>query len=136
MRVEAETFSLDAGFVIKSNSHASGGQMIQASSSTTQSASFVFDDATGSYDLTLGHFDESDGQSSLDILVNGELVDSFIWNADAGDATVNKSSFAEHLTSSVELEAGDVITFNGISDGAEPLRIDYLEYAYVDEVIG
>ncbi|WP_083191205.1 malectin domain-containing carbohydrate-binding protein [Salipiger sp. CCB-MM3] len=136
VRVEAETFSLDAGFVIKSNSHASGGQMIQASSSTTQSASFVFDDATGSYDLTLGHFDESDGQSSLDILVNGVLVDSFIWNADAGDATVNKTSFAEHLTSSVELEAGDVITFNGISDGAEPLRIDYLEYAYVDEVIG
>ncbi|WP_226624667.1 malectin domain-containing carbohydrate-binding protein [Alloyangia pacifica] len=136
VHVEAESFSLDQGFIIANNVHASGGQLIQASTPDVQSASFVFADAAGVYNLTLGHFDESDGQSQLDILVNGLVVDSFVWNLDAGDATVNKSSFAEHSTLGVELEAGDVLSFTGISDGGEPLRIDYLEYIYVDGIIG
>ncbi|WP_353471271.1 malectin domain-containing carbohydrate-binding protein [Salipiger sp. H15] len=136
VRVEAETFTISQGFIVSNNGHASGGKMLQAGNSGIQSASFVFADQAGVYDLTLGHFDESDGQSQLDILVNGVVVDSFVWNQDAGDATVNKTSFAEHDVLDVELQAGDVLTFTGISDGGEPLRIDYLEYIYVDGIIG
>lgn len=136
VRLEAETFSLDQGFIISGNGHASGDQLIRAGDAGVQSASFVFADATGTYNLTLGHFDESDGQSQLDIEVNGVVVDSFVWNLDAGDAIVNGTSFAEHSTFGVELAAGDVVSLTGISDGGEPLRIDYLDYIYVDGIIG
>ncbi|MBE9636655.1 malectin domain-containing carbohydrate-binding protein [Salipiger mangrovisoli] len=136
VHVEAESFSLDQGFIINNNNHASGGQLIQAGNAGVQSASFVFADAPGTYNLTLGYFDESDGQSQLDILVNDTVVDSFVWNLDAGDATVNKTSFAEHSTLGVDLESGDILTFTGTSDGGEPLRIDFLEYIYVDGIIG
>ncbi len=136
VHVEAESFRIDQGFIINSNPHATGGQLLQAGNSGVQSATFVFADAPGIYNLTLGHFDESDGQSQLDILVNGLVVDSFVWNLDAGDATVNKTSFAEHSTLGVELQTGDELTFTGVSDGGEPLRIDFLEYIYVDGIIG
>ncbi|MCA0941240.1 hypothetical protein LCM08_11415 [Salipiger pacificus] len=136
VRIEAETFSLDQGFIISGNGHASGDQLIRAGDAGVQSASFVFADATGTYNFTLGHYDESDGQSQLDIEVNGIVVDSFVWNLDAGDAIVNGTSFAEHSTLGVELETGDVVSFTGISDGGEPLRIDYLDYIYVDGIIG
>ncbi|ANT62119.1 hypothetical protein AYJ57_16945 [Salipiger sp. CCB-MM3] len=131
VRIEAEAMTLEEGFVVNSNSHASEGQLIKATGSAGHVASFVFAETAGLYNFTLGHFDESDGQSQLDLLVNDLLVDSFIWDQDAGSSIVNSTSFAMHQTFGVALEAGDVVSLSGSPDGGEPLRIDYLDYVFV-----
>ncbi|WP_037306756.1 Ig-like domain-containing protein [Ruegeria halocynthiae] len=134
-RVEAETFDIVSGFVVQNNGGASGDQLLQAGSSGEQRASYTFTEAAGVYNLTLGYFDESDGQSQLSVLVNGVEVDNFIWNVDAGDAFANASSFAERDITGVELNAGDVIEIVGTSDGGEPLRTDYFDFTFVDDQI-
>ncbi len=72
----------------------------------------------------------------MSALVNGTTIDTFIWNADAGSAFADRTSLAEHAITNVSLSAGDVIELVGFKDGSEPLRTDYIDFVYVDELIG
>ncbi|MDA7422405.1 hypothetical protein, partial [Tritonibacter multivorans] len=130
-RVEAEAMTIVAGFVIRDNNSASAGQYLQAGGSEAQRASYLFADQSGSYDITIGHFDENDGQSTMSLLVNGSLAGTFIWDQDAGDAVANGTAFATYTISGVPLAAGDLVELVGTKDGGEPLRTDYLDFAFV-----
>ncbi|KUJ78168.1 hypothetical protein AVO45_09475, partial [Ruegeria marisrubri] len=133
-RVEAETFTILSGFVVKNNGQGSGDQFLQAGDSGEQRASYTFTAASGVYDLGLGHFDESDGQSQMSVLVNGTQIDSFVWNLDAGGPLADQTSFVERTISGVALSTGDVIEIVGTSDGGEPLRTDYIDFQFVDDL--
>ncbi|WP_226627236.1 hypothetical protein, partial [Alloyangia pacifica] len=133
VRVEAETMDLQ-GFVAANNVHASNGQFIQAPGGGTNVAGFNFAGAEGVYNLKLGYFDESDGQSQLSLLLNGEEIDSFVWDADAGGSIVNSTSYAEREIVAISIETGDLLQLSGTPDGGEPLRIDFLEYAFVGDL--
>ena len=130
-RVEAEAMTVVAGFVVRSNSNASEGQYLQSGGSEEQRASYSFAGADGAYDITIGHFDESDGQSTMSLLVNGSLAGSFVWDQDAGDAVANESAFATYTINGVPLVAGDLVEIVGTKDGGEPLRTDYLDFTFV-----
>ncbi|WP_157770157.1 hypothetical protein, partial [Ruegeria marisrubri] len=130
-RVEAETFTILSGFVVKNNGQGSGDQFLQAGDSGEQRASYTFTAASGTYDLGLGHFDESDGQSQMSVLVNGTQIDSFVWNLDAGGPLADQTSLVERAISGVALSTGDVIEIVGTSDGGEPLRTDYIDFQLV-----
>ena len=80
-------------------------------------------------------YDENDGQSTLNILLNGSQIDSFVWNQDAGGALANGDSFATYEVSNLALTSGDVIEISGFKDGAEPLRVDYFDFVFNDEPI-
>ncbi|WP_270920633.1 hypothetical protein, partial [Parasedimentitalea psychrophila] len=95
-QIEMETFDLLSGFKVASNSVASGGAYLQAGGSGEQRASYTFAAVSGSYDLGIGYFDESDGQSQISILVNGTEIQNFVWDIDAGGSTANQTSFVEH----------------------------------------
>ncbi|KUJ80905.1 hypothetical protein AVO45_07735 [Ruegeria marisrubri] len=131
-RVEAETFTILSGFVVKNNGHASNGQFLKAGNAGEQRAAYTFAQSDGIYDLTIGHFDESDGQSQMSVLVNGTQIDSFVWDLDAGGKFADQSSFAERTISGVALSAGDVIEIVGFKDKGEPLRTDYVDFEFVD----
>lgn len=125
-RTEAETLTVGSGFAAKSNPHPSGGRYLEATSASSQ-AGGVFAGARGYYDLTVGYFDETDGQSIMEVLVNGEVVHSFEWNATNGTSIVTAASKAEAFIPQVLLKPGDVIELRGAADGGEPLRTDYLD---------
>ncbi|WP_203595634.1 hypothetical protein, partial [Salipiger sp. PrR003] len=133
VRVEAEAMDLQ-GFQVLNNGHGSNDQLIQATGSGPHVAGFGFSGATGLYNIKMGYFDESDGQSQLSLLLNGEAVDSFIWDADAGASIVNETSYAEREITGLAIEAGDRLEFSGMPDGGEPLRIDFLEYVFVSDL--
>ncbi|WP_353475011.1 CBM35 domain-containing protein [Salipiger sp. H15] len=134
VRVEAESMDL-TGLQVTNNGHASGGQFVQATGSGAHVASFGFTAASGVYTLKLGYYDESDGQSQLSVLLNGEVIDDFIWDADAGAAIVNATSYAEREITGIAIETGDVLELSGTPNAGEPLRIDFLEYVYIDELL-
>ena len=77
-RVEAETLTVVSGFVVKDNANGSGGQFLQAGGSDEQRATYMFSGVDGVYDLSIGHFDEADGQSQMSVLLNGVEFDSFV----------------------------------------------------------
>ena len=130
-RVEAETLTVVSGFVVRSNNNASNSAYLQAGGSGEQRASYSFAGADGAYDITIGHFDESDGQSTMSVLVNGSLAGSFVWDQDAGDAVANESAFATYTINGVPLVAGDLVEIVGTKNGGEPLRTDYLDFTFV-----
>ncbi|CUH80171.1 hypothetical protein TRM7557_02755 [Tritonibacter multivorans] len=130
-RNEAEDMSIDGGFAVRSNPHASSDKFLQATADISR-AGGVFDGAAGTYDLTVGYFDETDGVSCMEVVVNGVVVDSFDWDSTAGRDLVTPSGLQEQIVASVWLEPGDLVVLRGRRDGGEPLRTDYLDIAPSD----
>ena len=123
--------SIDGGFAVRSNPHASSDKFLQATADISR-AGGVFDGAAGTYDLTVGYFDETDGVSCMEVVVNGVVVDSFDWDSTAGRDLVTPSGLQEQIVASVWLEPGDLVVLRGRRDGGEPLRTDYLDIAPSD----
>lgn len=123
---EAENLSIDSGFAVVSNPHASGGRYLQATSATSR-AGGVFEGPVGLYDINLSYFDETDGVSHMEVLINGAVVAAFDWDATGGDAIVTKASAAVTSIAGLVLAPGDVIELRGMADGGEPLRTDAIE---------
>jgi VCBS repeat-containing protein len=119
--IEAEDMQLD-GYQAKYNSNdASGGGYIQTWSDG--SASITFEGVPGTYSFNLSVFDESDGQSSIDILVNGEVVSTITLDQDEGGNYIY-NTLTDVLVEGIELQPGDTIELQGTRDGGEPARID------------
>ncbi|MCA0997949.1 right-handed parallel beta-helix repeat-containing protein [Alloyangia pacifica] len=124
--LEAEDLVLSEGFAVKSIGPASGGTVIQNSTGEAQTASYAFDGDAGVYALTLNYFDENDGVSTLRVLINGEEVTSWDWDAELGSSNADTSTQTSKLIDGLELQAGDVLSLQGVNDSGEPLRIDSL----------
>lgn len=133
-RIEAEDFTILRGFEARSLSAASEGRILQGQNNGEQRASWTFDGADGDYRLSLGYFDENDGQSQLSIKLNGSIIDQFVFSRSLGSSLPNAQTFATRTVGEVALERGDVIELAGFVDGAELLRIDYLELGFLDIV--
>ncbi|MCA0946718.1 FG-GAP-like repeat-containing protein [Salipiger pacificus] len=123
---EAENLSIASGFSVVSNPHASAGNYLQATAATSR-AGGVFEGPVGLYDINLSYFDETDGVSYMEVLVNGAVVAAFDWDATGGDAIVTNASAAVTSIAGLVLAPGDVIELRGMADGGEPLRTDAIE---------
>ncbi|NDW01721.1 right-handed parallel beta-helix repeat-containing protein [Salipiger sp. PrR002] len=124
--LEAEDLTLSEGFAVKSVGPASGGAVIQNETGEAQTASYAFDGDAGVYALTLNYFDENDGVSTLRVLINGEEVTSWNWDAELGSGNADRATQTSKLIDGLELQAGDVLSLQGVNDSGEPLRIDSL----------
>ena len=125
-RTEAEALSIGGGFETSANPHASARGYLQATADAS-SAGGTLASESALYDLTIGYFDETDGVSHLDVLVDGRVVDSFDFDGAFGDRIVTPAGRAERVVEGVRIDTGDVIELRGARDGGEPLRIDYLD---------
>ncbi|WP_353473908.1 right-handed parallel beta-helix repeat-containing protein [Salipiger sp. H15] len=134
--VEAEDLDLSDGFVVKNVGPASGGAVIQTETGTEQTASYTFKGDAGVYSLNVNYFDENDGVSSLSVLVNGKEVSSWDWDEQLGSANADSKTLTAKMIEGIELDAGDVITLQGVNGGREPLRIDSLDLEMTDVIGG
>jgi hypothetical protein len=135
-RVEAETLTLVSGFKVENLAVGSGGKVIKSPNAATEAkARFTFDGADGTYDIDLGYFDENDGQASLALRIGGVLVDSFVWSQNLGSANAVAKTRAVRHIAEVAIETGDVIELVGHGNGSEPLRTDYLDFTFVDDLV-
>ncbi|CUH77800.1 hypothetical protein TRM7557_01590 [Tritonibacter multivorans] len=127
IKIEAESLLLEDGFRIESNGHASGGDVIRVKGGGEGTASTFFEGETGIYDIAIDYFDEADGASFLEVVVGGEVVDAWTWNAETEQNLASKDSLARHVIEDIQIAAGDAIVLQGYADGGEPLRIDSIE---------
>jgi hypothetical protein len=120
--IEAEAQTRIAGFRWVANGAASGGRVIEARGDAV--AGMTYDGETGSYDIKVNYFDETDGVSRLAVYADGRLLDSWVWDQDLGNAGVSRRNLTSHTISDVQLQEGTQIRLVGWGDASEPLRVD------------
>jgi hypothetical protein len=123
--IEAENLTLDGYSAQYNSSDASGGGYVQTWG--TGSASTTFEGVTGTYTLDLGVFDENDGQSVIEILVNGEVVATVDLDQDLNGNYIY-GTLTTVTVEGIDLEAGDELTFRGISNSGEAARLDNISF--------
>jgi hypothetical protein len=123
--VEMEALAKIEGLVPRDSSQASAGAILQAEKgSEEQRARWLFDGPEGLYSLRVRYFDEDDAASRLTVMVDGAVVDSWIWDAALGHAQANRKTMTSHVTRRVALVPGSCIVFAGEARPDEPLRLD------------
>lgn len=133
-RIEAETMTIVTGWSVKASGVASGGQWLQGGAAGVECvAQLTHALGNGTYNITVAHFDESDGQSTSALYLNGALLDSWIWNVDADTSTGNASAASQvnRTIPGVALVNGDVLELRGTPHAAEAMRVDYFDFALV-----
>ncbi|EGJ34564.1 MULTISPECIES: VCBS repeat-containing protein [Moorena] len=137
VKIQAESFPNLTNFVIANNSDAEGNSVISlfdAGSDTSfpsGTATRTFDLATGNYEVRLGYFDETDGDSTIDITIGDTELPTLTLNdpPDGAGIAANAAAFVnQQISNSIFIENGDLITINGTSDGDEFTRIDFIEF--------
>ena len=126
--IEAEDLELN-NYIIEDNSFASGGALIslKGAPEDTGTASTIFTGQSGLYDIVVGYFDEADGEALLRFRVNDDSVDNWSLNQNLGSNVADDQSFQQRTISGVELEMGDTLIIEGISDADEFARVDFLK---------
>ncbi|MBB35033.1 MAG: hypothetical protein CME88_02495 [Hirschia sp.] len=136
--IEAEDLVLD-GYVVETSAAASGGEYAGLftgtveGSPTTGTMMYTWAGDNGTFDLDLAVFDEADGQSPLEIRVDGVLVATIVMNTDTGSNAANAGSLMTYTVEGLEIENGDVIEITGARDNAEWARVDKLTFTPVGE---
>ena len=134
-RIEAEAMQLGgyAPVEVTPWETASGGKGVACASGNTCSASFVWDRegqqhaGGGFYRVAVQYFDQNNGVSHYELLVNDHLIDSWIADDRLPSDKMNGHTSTRHTTVGVELKKGDVIKIVGHPDGGEQAPLDYFE---------
>jgi|GEM_PF-1186591 len=123
--VEAENMDLN-GFDVKSNASASGKKWVQSNGEA--SASLRFDLSDGTYDITIGYFDENDGRSKMSLRVDGKTIETFTWTKNLGSSLANDKTKTTHVIKGVKIKSRQNVELVGEANGKEPLRTDYIRF--------
>lgn len=116
---EAEDLVLSGGYEVNAYAPASGGEIIRGTNfSSPGAATGTFTGAQGVYDLDVSYFNEPDGVSQWQLLVNGLVVDS--WSGTGGN-----NAFVSRVATA-SLETGDTIQITGLINNGEFARVDSL----------
>jgi alpha-glucuronidase len=127
-RIEAEAMAL-SGYAVQPVIpwEAASGEKAVACAAATCSATFRYSGASGTRDIAVQYFDQSDGVSRFRLLVNRRVVAA--WTADDRLATkkIDSSSSTRRVIERVALRKGDEIRIDGTPDGNETAALDYVE---------
>jgi VCBS repeat-containing protein len=128
IRLEAEAMSLSGGYQIETKNFASNGGMIGLTGATG-TASTTFTGVTGLYDVVVGYYDESDGESQLTVNVGGTTLDSWNFTDNPGGSRAEASNFTlRTIAAGVTITNGSLIELIGVQDAGENSRTDYIEF--------
>ncbi|HHP7246330.1 MAG TPA: Calx-beta domain-containing protein [Elainellaceae cyanobacterium] len=146
--VQAEDISTLVGYIVENDADADNGALLSlfnGSAPTSPSegtASFTFNNSAGFYDIRLGYFDESDGQSSVEISVDALSAGIVNFNRDLGSGGVDPATKtrtfdptepgipvdAQLDIENVRIASDSLISLNGSLNGTEFARVDFVEF--------
>jgi alpha-glucuronidase len=129
-RVEAEAMQLSgyAPVDVTPRDTASGGKAIACVGQTSCSATFSFGSDAGQFDVSIQYFDQSNGASRYELLINNQLVDSWRSADHLPSDRMNGHTSTRHTVASLNLRPGDTVKISGYPDGGEPAPLDYIEF--------
>ncbi len=127
-RLEAEQFNL-TNYGIDAGDFASGGHYITISSSEG-TATTNWTAEAGTYELTVGYYDESDGLSDASIKIDDVIVDSWTFDQPGGGTRASANNRVER-TVTVDLNSGSTIELMGTQEAGENGRFDYVDLVLI-----
>ena len=133
-RIEAEAMQLSGYTPVEVTpwETASGGKAVACNTGNHCSASFTFtgdrNGEAGFYRVAVQYFDQNNGVSHYQLLVNNHAIDSWASDDHLPSDKMNGHTSTRHTTVGIELKRGDVVEIVGHPDGGEPAPVDYLEF--------
>jgi alpha-glucuronidase len=106
---------------------ASGGKAVVCKDAMDCSASFVVQRPAGRYDISVEYFDQSNGVSRFELLVNEKNVSEWSAGDHFPSDQMNGHTSARHVMEGIELKPGDVVSIKGWRDQGEKAPLDYVE---------
>jgi|GEM_PF-3202751 len=136
--VEAEDMQDLVGYRLENNSLASGDRLLSlvgGSQNETGSASFDFTGVSGNYSITLGTYDESDGNAIIQVAQEGNIIGSVLLDDNSGSNAISSNTqVAKSITTSAAIAQGDNFTITGFENNGEHARFDYIEFELISAV--
>ena len=131
-RLEAETLSL-TDLETETKSFASGGSMIRipvgSGTQATGTATGTFGGVAGSYDIVLGYFDEADGDATVEVLIDGVSIGTYVMDQGRVSNTASGGNFTEAtLATGLQVAAGASVELRLAKQGGELARIDFVDF--------
>ena len=129
IRIEAETMDLLGQYRIEASRSASGERRIKnRSRRRSGTAQTVFDGPAGRYMVIANYLDESDGQATAKVIINGEVLDTWAFTQD------DNQYHTRTVTTDITLNPGDTIEIRGTRGRGEFARFDYLELVSLENL--
>lgn len=128
-RFEAEDMTL-AGYApvdVTPWETASGGRAIACVGHASCSASMVWNQPDGWYDIAVEYFDMRGGASRFTLQVAGHTIEAWAADANALYPRMNGNTSTRQTLHNVSLHRGDTLMLTGTPDGTEPAPVDYIE---------
>ncbi|MGQ4646911.1 Ig-like domain-containing protein [Lyngbya aestuarii] len=134
-RIEAESFQLNT-FASQTISGASGGQGIRLpSGNDIGTATIIFNQPSGYYEVVIRYYDENDGIGQLGVALNGSLIDEFSLDDPIGESLPGPATEQTRVISqSVFIAEGDSIQIAGAANLEELVRVDYIDFNLLPSV--
>jgi alpha-glucuronidase len=128
-RMEAENMQLSGYLSVDVDpwETASGGKAVTCAGHEECSASYRFNGPTGKYDIAIQYFDQSNGASHYELLLNDRRLDAWVADDHLPSDKMNGHTSTRHITPDVDLHSGDVFKAVGHPQGGEPAPLDYVE---------
>ena len=104
-------------------------------------------DLDSNYDLTLGYFDENDGEAEITVKVIDtqftedpsddvvKLSQTILLDEETSDGLPTEDNFREYTIENIDLEFSDRIVIEGTANAGEWVRLDYITLSPSPEVI-
>jgi Ca2+-binding RTX toxin-like protein len=130
IQTEDPSFIL-SGYEVEANPDADGGSLISLfpSMATEGTATYTFDNPAGLYNIRIGYFDEQDGESILNVLVDGTTVGTVLFDqALGGGGAANAANATEALIENVVIGRDATFVLEGFAETAEWARVDFVEF--------
>lgn len=133
-RLEAESLSRDT-YRIENLASASGGKAVSLDGGRGNEWGHLYYTVpkTGTYNLDVAVYDESDGHGFVELFVNDINIQSIRLHDSLGSRDPNRQTKIEkRIARHIDLKAGDRLEFIGIEEYREPARIDYIDFERID----
>jgi alpha-glucuronidase len=129
-RVEAEKMQLSGYLSVEVDplETASGGKAVACTGHEECFANYGFDRQPGKYDIAIEYFDQNNGASHYELLLNDRRLEVWVADDHLPSDKMNGHSSTRHITPDVDLHSGDVVKVVGRPEGGEPAPLDYVEF--------
>lgn len=124
--IQAEDLQTD-DFVSVGGRRASGRELVRLNQLEGE-LSTVFSGDTGTYDISLRLQDERDGESEIDIIVDGVVVDTIVLDNNNNGRGSNNGRFSTFTVEDIAIAEGAEIVFAARRDGGEFVRFDLVTF--------
>jgi alpha-glucuronidase len=128
-RIEAESMSREryANTAVVPWETASAGQAATCDPGGTCIARHRYQGQSGTFDIAVQYFDESDGASLFTLSVGDRQVDSWVADAHFGSPAPNGHTSTRRTVRNIRLAPGDELRVQVHADGMEGGALDYIE---------